>query len=162
MLRYGIISEVNYKTGRARVNFDDIDVVSGWLSLPNSKISTSRNYVINTQVAVLMHSNGEDGEIIHEVPSTGDAPKSWASESVEGVEFKDGTRITYDNDNNQLEITAGAGEIIFNCSKLTVNGEVKATGEITAMTITPATQVKLSQHLHTAPTGATGTPIPQP
>lgn len=162
MLKYGLISEVDYKNGRARVNFDDIGIVSAWLSLPKGKISDNRYYAVNTQVAVIMHDNGEDGEIIHEVPNDEDKPESWADADKEGVKFKDGTTIIYDNSTKELEIDAGLGEIIFKCTKLTVKGAIEADGEVTAMAITPVTKVNLSTHTHTAPTGVTGTPIPTP
>lgn len=160
MLRYGIISNIDYKNGRARVRFDDVDIVTDWLTLPNGKISTNRHYAVDTQVAVIMHENGEDGEILHEVPSDEEKPESWADADHEGVKFKDGTTIIYNNNTQELEVNAGTGEIIFKCTKLTVQGAIEATGEITAKKGT--SQVKLSTHTHTSPVGVTGTPIPQP
>lgn len=151
MLRYGIISEVDYSAGRARVNFDELDIVSDWLTLPKN-IKENRYVEVNQQVAVLMHENGEDGEIIHEVPSKDDKPPTWASASVEGVEFKDGTKVTYDNASKKLTVDAGTGELIFNCTKLTVSGDVVA----------GINKISLVNHIHTSPVGPTGTPIPTP
>jgi len=151
MLRYGIISEVDYSAGRARVNFDDTDIVSDWLTLPNGRIKSNWIYDTNKQVAVLMHSNGEDGEILGEVPSEIDTTPTWANDHVEGFEFHDGTKVTYDNSTKKLTIDAGeSGELIFNCVKLTVSGDIIAGDE----------NVSLINHIHTSPVGPTGKPIP--
>jgi phage baseplate assembly protein gpV len=152
MLRYGLISEVDYSIGRARVNFDDLEIVSDWLTLPKN-IKENRYFEVNMQVAVLMHDNGEDGEIIHEVPADDVKPPLWASENVEGIEFKDGTKVTYDNSTKKLTIDAGlTGELIFNCAKLTVSGDI--VGQIAGIG-----NVSLLTHVH-ASIGAPPTPTP--
>src|ERR1035437_6675212 len=106
MLRYGIISEVDYPAGRARVHFDESDIVSDWLGLPEG-INANTIYDVTVQVAVEMHENGEDGEILHTVPSDEKKRPSWANDHVEGFEFHDGTKVTYDNSTKQLTIDAG-------------------------------------------------------
>ncbi len=152
MLRYGIISEVDYSIGRARVNFDELNIVTDWLTLPKT-LKGNIFIPVNTQVSVLMHENGEDGEIINIVPNDADKdmyPK-WATENVEGFEFKDGTKITYDNSTKKLTVDAGlTGELVFNCAKLTVSGDVIAGVE----------KISLINHIHTSPVGPTGIPIP--
>ena len=59
---YGIISEVDYSKGIARVSIDELDIVTDWATLPKNK---KQNWVfdIKSQVAVLIHDNGEDAEI---------------------------------------------------------------------------------------------------
>jgi phage gp45-like len=44
--------------------------------------------------------------------------------------------------------------------KLKVNGDIEATGEVTAKSASPATSVTLSQHLHPTAMGPSGTPTP--
>ena len=150
MLRYGIISEVDYSAGRARVNEDELDIVTDWLTLPKD-IKENKIYDVNTQVAFLIHENGEDGEILHTVPCDTNKPPEWANDHVEGFEFHDGTKVTYDNSTKTLTIDAGTtGELIFNCVKLTVSGDVIAGVE----------KISLINHLHTSPVGPTGKPIP--
>ena len=130
-LRYGIVSEVDYAKGKARVNFDEIGIVSFWLGMPKN-IKQNMNLPINSQVAVIMHPNGEDGEILHEV-SNDNQLNTWATEDIEGCEFKDGTKITYNSTTKKLQIDSSMGEIVLNCSKLTVNGMVSATGNISTL-----------------------------
>jgi phage baseplate assembly protein V len=146
MLRYGLISEVDYSIGRARVNFDDLEIVSDWLTLPKN-IKENWFFPVNSQVAVLMHDNGEDGEILHLVPNEVDKDKypKWANDHVEGIEFADGTKVTYDNSTKKLTVDS-TGEIIMNCTKLTVNGTIEATGDV------KAGLVSLQNHIHTATT----------
>jgi len=150
MLRYGIISEV--KEGRARVYFDEIDITSGWLSLPNS-MSEVKLFPITCQVAVEMHDNGEDGEILHRVITDDENIPEWANETTEGYRFSDGTSISYDTENKTLTIDGGTeAELIFKCKKLTVTGDVIAGVE----------EISLINHLHTTPVGPSGKPIPKP
>ncbi|MDR2001395.1 MAG: hypothetical protein LBQ74_00020 [Prevotella sp.] len=151
MLKYGKISEVDYKQGRARVYFEDQDIVSDWLTLPGS-MNAVMNYPVNAFVAVSMHDNGEDGEILHRVIIDDENTPEWANEDTEGYRFKDGTSVYYDSSTKKLTVNAGdTGELIFNCKKLTVSGDIIAGTE----------KISLINHLHTSPVGPTGKPIPQ-
>jgi len=157
MLRYGLIVElgVNENLGFARVFFDELEIKSGWLSLPTTgtkEIKDWKTFPEGTQVAVLMHRDGEQGEIIGSTWSETDAPPDFASKNTRGISFPDGTKVVYDwnlhklfvsstNENMEIEIT---------CKKLKVNGEIEATQQISAMTMTPTTTVTLSGHTHTA------------
>jgi len=141
MLRYGIISEI--KNGRARVYFDEIDITSGWLTLPNS-MSEIKDYPINCQVAVEMHPNGEDGEILHRTITDDENIPDWATVKVEGYKFSDGTSIYYDPSTKILNVNASLNEIIFDCAKLTVKGTIEATGDV------KAGLVSLQEHIHAA------------
>lgn len=151
MLRYGVISEVDYKSGRARVNLDDLGIVTDWLTLPKN-INENRFFDINTQVAVLIHENGEDGEILHTVPSDEKLPPSWADENTEGYQFQDGTVIHYSKSTKKMTIVAGSsgfselvvpGDLNVD-GDITVSGDVKATGDVLAGT------VSLKNHIHIA------------
>ena len=180
-LRYGIVSEVDYSTGKARVNFDEIGIVSFWLGMPKN-IKQNMNLPINSQVAVIMHPNGEDGEILHEV-SNDNQLNTWANEDIEGCEFKDGTKVTYNSVEKKLTIDLLSGEIILNCTKLIVNGMISATGNIsTSMAVTAVGEVSaaslavtgavvagadisaagktLGAHIHNVTVATLGTPTP--
>jgi phage baseplate assembly protein V len=117
MLKYGKISEVDYAKGFARVDFDEINIVSGWLSLPTFSTKGTKHFIpleINTQVAVLMHPDGEQGEIIKAIWSTEDLPPAWADENTQGVQFSDGTKITYNQSTHKLIVelcNGGSAEI---------------------------------------------------
>lgn len=151
MLRYGLINElgIGQNLGFARVYFDELNIVSDWLSLPTDGQNWT-TYKLNTQVAVLMHPDGEQGQIIGSVWSDDKTPPSFASENTDGIEFPDGTKIYYDWNSHKLFVlsTNENTTIELTCKKLIVNGEIEATKEITAMTLTPATKVTLSQHIH--------------
>lgn len=166
MLRYGLINELGTgaNIGFARVEFDELQIKSGWLSLPCSGSKSVKSWVtfpINTQVAVLMHRDGEQGEIIGSTWSDIDNPPNFASNTTRGIEFPDGMQIYYDWNNHKLSVLS-ANEIEIDCTNLNVKGDLKVTGsieatkEVTAMNLTPATKVTLSGHIHvsngTAPT----------
>ena len=107
MLLYGKISEVDYAKGLARVDFDEIGIVSAWLSLPTVSSKGSKYFVplvVNAQVACLMHRDGEQGEIVKSVWSTVDTPPAWASKDIEGIEFSDGTKLYYNTSAHKLTI----------------------------------------------------------
>jgi len=112
MLKYGIICEVDNAKGLARVHFDEIDIVSGWLSLPTQSTKGNKHFVpiaVTTQVAVLMHPDGEQGEIIKAIWSDQDTPPSWADENTQGIEFEDGTIIQYIVSTHKLNVQLCSG-----------------------------------------------------
>jgi len=79
MLRYGLINELGTgaNLGFARVEFDELGIKSGWLSLPASGTKGVKSWVtfpVQTQVAVIMHRDREQGEIIGSTWSDTDAP----------------------------------------------------------------------------------------
>ena len=150
-LKYGIISEIDYPNGVAKVFIDEMDMVTDWLTLPKS-INANISFFVKQQVAIIMHENGEDGEILNIIPNDDMKPPSWANEDVEGFQFKDGTKVTYNNKSKKLKIDAGTGELEFVCSKLTVSGDVVA----------GVNKISLTTHTHTTPAGPSGTPIPTP
>ena len=115
MLKYGVICEINYSEGWARVNFDELGIVSGKLSLPASCNKSNKENIpieINTQVAVLMHKDGEQGEILKAVYNESDTPPSWADEFTHGKEFSDGTIITYNTNTHKLSVQLCSGGTI--------------------------------------------------
>jgi len=116
MLRYGLINELGTgeNLGFARVEFDEIGIKSGWLSLPCSGSKSVKSWVtfpVNTQVAVLMHSDGEQGEIIGSTWSETDPPPSFASDTTRGVLFPDGAQLYYDWQAKKLYIKSTEVEI---------------------------------------------------
>jgi len=155
MLRYGLINELGtgQNLGFARVYFDELDVKSDWLSLPTSGTKEIKSWVtfpVKTQVAVLMHRDGEQGEIIGSTWSNVDAPPSFANDHTRGIEFPDGTKIFYDWTSRKLTINTGTTGQIEITGNVKVTGNIEATQQVTAMTLTPATKVTLSLHQHTS------------
>jgi phage baseplate assembly protein gpV len=153
MLKYGNICEVNYQDGTARVHFDDINIVSGWLSLPTSSTKHTKRFIpleVNTQVAVLMHRDGEQGEIVKAVWSKIDVPPEWANEHTEGIEFSDGTIINYNKLTHKLTIKIDTGIIELNGGLL--GGLVKLDAIYSAIN-----RLENLNNTHTHPSNATVT-----
>lgn len=116
MLKYGLINELGTgeNLGFARVEFDELEIKSGWLSLPCSGSKDVKSWVtfpVNTQVAVLMHSDGEQGEIIGSTWSDIDSPPDFANATTRGIMFPDGNKIYYDWNAGKLFVTSAKIEI---------------------------------------------------
>lgn len=174
MLRLGIISEIgeDENLGYARVSFDEIDIVSGWLAVPSMSTKSTKHWVpveVNSQVACLMDENCEQGAIVLVLWSNTDIPPEWAAPDTMGVKFADGTEVFYDTKEHKLTVNAPDAELNFNCKKLNITGEVNVkgdanvTGDVTAKEVTAGTLIKIALTTHKHPTAATGpasTPIP--
>jgi phage baseplate assembly protein V len=169
MLRFGKICELGTgkNLGFARVNFDDIDIVSGWLSLPSFGTKNIKKWCsipVNTQVAVNLHNDGEQGLIIDALWSATDTPPTWANANTDGVQFADGTKIYYDNNSHELNIDLVGGTVIFNGGS---DGMVKVNSLVTKLnnlenTLNTFMNATFNTHTHivTAPTLPSATPLP--
>ena len=139
MLKYGLINELGggKDIGFARVEFDEQGIVSGWLSLPCSGSKDVKSWItfpVNTQVAVLMHSDGEQGEIIGSTWSEVDGPPGFANDHTRGIEFPDGASVYYDWEKKKLfvlstkvEINGGANGGLVNIDNLISNINARET-----------------------------------
>ena len=118
MLTYGIICEVDYAKGYCRVHFDESGIVSDWLSLPTSGVQGKQHCVrlaVNTQVGVLMHGDGEQGEIVNVPWNEEDTPPWWFNEHCDGVLYEDGTYINYDTSSHTMTVAlCGGGSVKVN------------------------------------------------
>lgn len=116
MIRYGLINELGSGSnlGFARVYFDELGIKSGWLSLPTHGTKDVKDWItfpVNTQVAVAMHKDGEQGEIIGSTWSDEDAPPSFAGNSTRGIMFPDGCKVYYDWKAHKLFVQSAEVEI---------------------------------------------------
>lgn len=162
-LRYGVISNVDYSKGLAKVKFEEDGIVSGWLSLvvPGSKDTKfSFPLAINEQVAVAMDEHLDRGVILGAFYHRGKQPAITGGKF--GVEFPGGNRVEFDPGSNKLTIVASGDVEITGDVKitgdLTTTGKVEANGEVTAKKT--STNVSLSTHIHPHPQGPTGAPTP--
>jgi phage baseplate assembly protein V len=99
MLRYGNISQINASKGLARVHFDDVDIVSGWLPIIVPRTNTDKQVdpmEEGEHVACLMDSRDENGVILGAIYSTQDIPPTDAGADTFIRKFADGTIIKYD------------------------------------------------------------------
>jgi len=171
MLKLGVVSELGSGEwlGFARVSFDEVGMVSGWLSLPSFGTKTVKIWypiAINSQVACLMDDMCEQGVITAVLWSKTDAPPGWANENATGIQFADGAKVLYNSKARELIIDAPDSDINMTCKTLnltgnlhlsgdqTVSGDVTANGEVTAGVI------QLTQHKHPTPSGVSGIPTP--
>lgn len=173
MLRLGIISEIGEgeNLGYARVAFDEIGIVSGWLAMPSLSTKTTKHWVpveVNAQVACLMDENCEQGAIVLVLWSSEDVPPGWAGPDTMGVQFADGTEVFYNSKDHKLLVNAPDAELAITCKKLNIEGEVNitgntnVTGEIVASDEVTAGKQKitLTGHKHPTNTGVSGPPTP--
>lgn len=173
MMRLGIISEMGAGEymGYARVYFDDLDIVSGWLALPSTGTKGTKQWVpmaVNTQVACLMDDQCEQGCIEMALWSAQDTPPEWAAPYTRGIQFPDGTEVYYDAKEHRLYINASGAELNIKCGKLNIEGEVNIKGNtnvkgeiIASDEVTAGTEkIKLTTHTHPTGVGPSGKPIP--
>lgn len=181
MLRLGIISELGSgnNLGFARVSFDEVAMVSGWLPLPSFGTKTDKIWLpieVNSQVACLMDDDCEQGCITAVLWSDTDTPPKWANENTIGIQFSDGAKVFYDSKAHTLFMDAPDSDINVTCKTLNVTGNVSidgdssvtgdvsskgnihANGNIDANGNISTPTVNLNTHMH--PTAATGSPSP--
>ena len=123
VFRTGLVSAQNVAAGQVRVQFPDRDgVVSYWLPVVVPKTQNDKFFFmpdIGEQVVVLMDEHDEYGAVVGSIPSTVDAPPSWAAVGVGGFQASDGAIVTYNRNTHvwlvQLpngaaaEVTTGQG-----------------------------------------------------
>lgn len=90
MMRLGIISELGSgeNLGYARVSFDEVGIVSGWLALPSAATRSTKQWTpleVNTQVACLMDDRCEQGVIVMALWSSVDMPPDWVGAETIGT-----------------------------------------------------------------------------
>jgi phage baseplate assembly protein V len=128
MLKYGIISEVDAPKGRARVNFQEDEIVSDWLpiSVPGSLGNRYEFWPeVNMHVWCIMDDNSENGVIGGALYDDGNTPEVGdVNKSV--VKFKDGTTVTYDTDASTLVIEC-VGDVTIQCVNATIEASEKVT-----------------------------------
>lgn len=132
MLRFGIISEADHNKGLVRVKFAEDDVVSGWL--PVIQKSTLKNksyhtYDVNEHVCCLMDENAEHGAVLGAVYSKNETPGSVKGGDVQGVQFEDGTKVSYNRSTHELKIEC-TGDVKVICKNATIDADTAV--EITA------------------------------
>lgn len=165
-MKFAIVTEMDFGSGKARVRFPEDDIVSDWLPVivPNVKNHKwSFPLSVNEQVCCLMDSDCQKGVILGAVYSKKTEPS--ITDGKIGVVFSDDSRVDFDpstgkmtiETSGEIEITA-TSKLILNCD-LEVTGKIEASQDITALAGTPAS-VGLSTHLHPTPAGPSSPPTP--
>lgn len=168
MYRRAIVSAVDAQTARVRVRFPERQgLESGWLDVLQWAAHSDRAYglpAIDSQVAVLMGENDEDGCVLGAIYSAADPPPV-SSAAKRGFEWADGARVEYDTATKVLSVTLPSG------------GSLELCGASSAVALAAAVEQELSnlksdyaEHQHQAGvllignlgapvTGVTGAPV---
>lgn len=170
MIRYGTVSIVNYKTGRVKVEYEDIGEQSDELIVFQGRNKGKSDYsmpAIGEHGLCLIVDNGDTGYYLgagfnNKFPVMEDAGKGKFL-SI----YSDGTKIIYDENTSKLFIDCKKDiEII--CPQISITGNIKikgnidldgkmdSTGDVTAG------GVSLINHQHSGITpgsGQTGKPV---
>lgn len=124
MIRFGNITEIDATKGRARVHFEEDDLVSDWLpmTVKSSKANKHESwYDVGDFVACMMDQHAEDGVIIGAIYDDNNTPPI-GNKDVEAKTFSDGTVIKYDRSSSTLTIEC-VGDVTVQCTNATVQAE---------------------------------------
>jgi phage baseplate assembly protein V len=117
MLRYGNITEVDPAKGLARVHFDDVDIISGWLPVLSPRTHSdaeSDPMEEGEHVACVMDKHDENGVILGAMYSSKEKPPEGVGKDVWLRKFKDGTIFKYDRAAHVYSVTMGTTEFKIN------------------------------------------------
>lgn len=182
MLRFGTISEADHNKGLVRVKFAEDDVVSAWLPVVQKstlKNKTFHTYDVNEHVCCLMDERCENGAVIGAVYSKNETPGNVKGADIQGVQFEDGTKVSYNRSTHELKIECtgdvkvicenavieASTEVNITAPTTNIDGELNVTGDIKSDTNVFAgpMNIGLTTHKHTGVQpggGTTATPIP--
>jgi phage baseplate assembly protein V len=124
MIRFGNITEIDAAKGRARVHFEEDDLVSDWLpmAVKSSKANKHESwYDVGDFVACMMDQHTEDGVIVGAIYDDNNTPPI-GNKDVEAKTFSDGTVIKYDRSSSTLTIEC-VGEVTVQCTNATVQAD---------------------------------------
>jgi phage baseplate assembly protein V len=156
MIRFGFVSGIEPETGKVRVRFVEDDLVTAPLPMIFPATSGDEYFVLpdeNTQVAVLMDNNAEDGVVLGAIYSSEKKPSQGAADKTY-VKFKDGTVISYDRSGHKYTVTMDT--VTYEISR---NGFAIKRGEETLKKILSDLIDELVIETHTTPSGTSGPPI---
>lgn len=104
----GIVADVDVDAGAVTVSFEDVGIVSHWLTVCYPKSGQDKAYWlpdVGDQVRCLMDEYLEDGAVLGSIYSSADAVP-WASGDKIGWQFRDGGGFSYDRSTGELDVTA--------------------------------------------------------
>lgn len=159
MIRFGNITEIDAAKGRARVHFEEDDLVSDWLPMAVKSSKSNKHeswYDVGDFVACMMDQHSEDGVIVGAIYDDNNIPPI-GNPDVEAKTFSDGTVIKYDRSSSTLTIEC-VGEVTVQCTNATVQadqvtidapqseftGDVSVQGQLSAAGLTSSGDVQAS------------------
>lgn len=130
----GIIKELDFKKGRAKVEFSDEDGnLSYWLNVNQSSTGANKSYSMpdkGSQVNCLVDWDGEDGCIMGAVWSEKDKPPTENGD-LEYKKFASGAEVIVDRKTGAMTIK-GAQHLLIEADTVTIKADVAFEGEITS------------------------------
>jgi phage baseplate assembly protein V len=121
MLRYGIVTNIDEKMCRARVQFGSDELTSYWLAILQAKTQNDKFYFmpdIGEHVACLMDERSEAGVILGAIYSDMDKVPVVSKDKFK-IKFQDGAEIEYDRKENELNLI---------CQNINITGMINHTG----------------------------------
>lgn len=125
--RFGYVSAYDPEKHRARIEFPDIGIVSGWLpvGMRNSKDNRDEHALdVGEHVYCLLHENS--GIVLCSVYDD-ENPPTTGSQEVRCVTYKDGTTMTYDRENHALTLEVQGDIQIHATGKIEVTSDGEST-----------------------------------
>lgn len=137
MLRFGIVTQVDYQRVMVRVHFSDIGLLSPWLHVPQRNVARNQDYAlpdVGEQVVVLLDEFGDRGVVLGATYRGDHQPPEEAGEGIRLVRFEDGTTVRYDRAEHRLtvEVTGDADIAVEGDALVDVGGDItmQAGGDI--------------------------------
>jgi phage baseplate assembly protein V len=164
VLRFGVVTNINPLTAKARVEFAEDGMNSFWLPILQKKTFKDKYYSvvdIGEQVACLMDENSEDGVILGAI-YTGVDSVPGISKDQHLIKFEDGSFIEYNKETQMMTIVVKTLNIV---ADIVNTGKIENTdGIISASDITDKTSSMQAMrdiynpHTHTGNQGAPTSP----
>jgi len=112
-LKYGNISSIDPAGVRARVQFDDDEIGSGWLPVvvpASGDTKYFRIFTVGEHVACLMDERCENGVILGAIYDQNNR-QSDATAGLTRIDFGDGSVVEYDTATKVAKITVGTNSV---------------------------------------------------
>lgn len=165
MLKFGVVTNINPELAQVRVQFQDDEVLSYWLSVLQQKTHKDKFYAlpdIGEHVACLMDENSEEGVILGAIYSAlDDTPANSKTQLM--IKFEDESFINFNKETGILTLKFKGIDVI---SDINQTGKLKNSAGITSASDVSdktssmqAMRDKYNPHTHT---GNLGNPTSAP
>jgi len=159
MLKFGIVDQIDAQKGRARVRFEEDNIVSDWLPVAQTGSLKNKAYHlpdIGEHVCCVMDQHAEAGAILGAVYNSQDATP-YSSADKFGTKYESGDEFSYDRAARKLLQKINTVEF-----SLEQDGPTLKKGADTLKTILVELLDILIAHTHPTGTGPSGPPVQVP
>lgn len=154
-IRFGRVSEVFASEGRARVDFQQDDIVSKKLPIASQSVGSTKILFlpnVNDFVACLMDENIEDGVILGGLYTNSNTPEFG---NDQGFKFPDGSEILF-KDENKIVVKSSTQLQLTGNQKVLIENQAESLGGVISELIDAIAAIT---HNVTAVGAPTGPPI---